>query len=113
MVRIPRAVRGPEDQLPPPRVAEFYTLFCPCCGMAHAPQRGGGWGAKRPSETHLGCAFVTGERGRLQFAGYFDVQDDPCGAYGIVKARFLEALRDWHQKGWISKEEALEQLGPG
>ncbi|GAH73640.1 unnamed protein product [marine sediment metagenome] len=118
---------------PAPRVAreagEYRAAFCPCCGTSHGtkrleyPQKGDysspatqnywQWIIDRDRERGLDKdepfgviqAVGMGRGHSFGVIGYFGPEDDRDGFYPLVKARLLQAVKRWLQKGWLSKEE--------
>lgn len=112
---------------PAPRIAreagEYRSAFCPVCATSHgtkrleypypATQNFWQWLNDRDGERGLGKdepfgviqAVGLGRGHSFGVLGYFGPEDDPDGYYPLVKARLLQAVRRWLQKGWLSKEE--------
>ena len=101
---------------------EYRQAFCPVCGVAHGSKRIGPPGHSAPvnywiwlqdrdreqgGQQHVGVIqAVGGGRGRsLQMIGYFGPGDDPDGFFPLVKARLLQAVKRWHELGWIDQAD--------
>ena len=96
----------------------FRQVICPCCGLqrgmtrevygAQVLSRRNAWAFAREPRP-FGKVFSTRGKGTLTPIGEFGPSDDPDGYYPLVKNHLLSAVREWRDKGWISKEE-LEEL---
>ncbi|MCK4786918.1 MAG: hypothetical protein KAV87_24385 [Desulfobacteraceae bacterium] len=92
-----------------PRIAraagEYRSVHCPQCGLAHSLRFWGyttGFDPDKPfgiiQETGLG-------KGRsFRVVGHLMPEDEP-ETFQLVKARLLQAVTEWRDKGWISNEE--------
>ena len=105
----------------------FRAAFCPVCGMIHgqtvletppgkphiALRRGNYWDkvSKFDPNKPFGVIQETTGRGTFSLVGYFTPEEDTDGYFPLVKARLLQATKDWIAKGWISREEVEEMLG--
>ena len=49
-------------------------------------------------------------KGSMKFEGYYDIDEDVEGYFISMKARLLNVLREWQEKGWLSKEEIEETI---
>lgn len=126
------------ERRPAPKIAraagEYRSAFCPCCGTSHGTKRleypdpetqnYWQWLIDKDRERGLDAEEPFGVvqavglgRGRsFGVVGYFGPEDDPDGFYPLVKARLLQALRRWLQRGWLSKDEVegiLVESEPG
>lgn len=98
-----------------------YQVFCPVCGLNHHDRVE--HDPERPSQiigrhnfwedvvdfdpTHpYGVILESQGRGTLRVVRYFAANEDPTGAFPLVKARMLAALQEWITKGYIDKDEA-------
>lgn len=97
-----------------PRIArvagEYRSAYCPQCGLAHSLgfwEYTTGFDPSKPfgmiQETGLG-------RGRsFRVVGHLAPQDEP-ETFELVKARLLQAVTEWRDKGWIKNEEIKQIL---
>lgn len=53
----------------------------------------------------LGYVQEFGGRGSITTAEPFGPDDDPDGFFPRFKGHLLAAVREWHEKGWITDEE--------
>lgn len=51
-----------------------------------------------------------GQGKSFKVVGHFNPDNDPDGFYPLVKARFLNAIREWVHKGWVTPQEVLDSL---
>ncbi len=112
---------------------EIRQAFCPTCGTAHGYKRLGPrkanigtvsstvnyweWLKQRDISQNYSENRVLGSiqaqglgRGHdMQLIGYFGPEDDPDGFFPLVKERLLQAVKRWHDRGWINQAD-LDQL---
>lgn len=95
--------------------------ICPICGTAHGIQvtetvpgkpyiklrRGNYWDRTKSFDPNkpFGVIQETLGRGTFRLVGYFSPEEDQDGFFPLVKARMLQAMKEWVDKGWITKEE--------
>ena len=111
-------------------MAIYRQALCPVCGTAHGSQvtetipgkpymvlaRRNYWEKTLEFDPNkaFGVIQETGlGRGRsFRVLGYFSPEEDEDGYFPLVKARLLQAVREWLDKGWISPQEATVHVGP-
>lgn len=107
-------------------MAEYRQAICPVCGVAHGTEvtktqpgkpyiklaRRNYW--ERTLDFDPGKSFgviqETVGRGSFRVIGYFNPDEDKDGFFPLVKSRLLQAVKEWVDKGWISREEVEEVL---
>ncbi len=47
----------------------------------------------------------------FQVLGHFNPEEDTEGFFPLVRARLLEAVKEWLEKGWLTREEVESILG--
>ena len=100
-----------------------YLWLCPICGSSHGDRitRRVGYVPmeKKPymetidfdADKPFGVILETLGRGKgKEVTGYWQPGEDPDDYFSAVKLRFLTAIREWIDKGWIDKEEIIEVL---
>jgi len=94
---------------------KMIAAICPCCGKTIPEKRAIkagyvtvdrvdyfasiGWVENKP----FGVSYSPGGRGSMG-TDYISPEDAP-ELFEAVKARFLQAIREWLGKGWIKPEE--------
>jgi|GEM_PF-2443026 hypothetical protein len=115
---------------PASATGEYRAAICPVCGRTAGRKRrkypyehGDDSSASEnfweytkhfdPNKPFGVIQAVGGGKGHsFQVLGHFGPEDDPDGYFPLVKARLLNAVKEWVAKGWISPEEADEALHP-
>ncbi len=49
-------------------------------------------------------------RGSFNLVGYFSPEEDVDGFFPLVKGRLLQAMKEWVDKEWITREEVDKAL---
>ena len=104
----------------------YRQAFCPVCGTAHGTVvtetvrgkpyivlgRGNYWNRTKDFDPDkpFGVIQETKGRGSFNLVGYFSPEEDIDGFFPLVKARLLQATKEWVDKGWIKREEIEEVL---
>lgn len=131
MPRKPRGARPETAQIPKAGTAAlvtkqkvtaqsklYYRWLCPVCGKAHGMRvtkkaaylvlerkpyvETINWIPEKP----FGVIVVYEGRGKgVTLVGYFQPGQDPDNFFPKVKERFLDALKEWLQKGWLTDSE--------
>ena len=103
----------------PARVGErMVSAICPLCGRTIPEKRaikmgyvtvdkvgyfeGIEWDPEKP----FGVVYEAGGRGSLRNWQYISPEDAP-ELFEALKARFIQALREWINKGWLTEEDLL------
>lgn len=100
-----------------------YLWLCPICGTSHGKRITVKVGYI-PYETKpymetvdfdpdkpFGVILETLGKGKgKELVGYWQPGEDPDDYFPAVKQRFLSALKEWLDKGWIDKAEVLGTL---
>lgn len=96
---------------PPTRV---YRALCPICGRSGSvkladpkdPEAGtvNLFDYEREPRP-LGYVQEFGGRGSITTGQPFGPDDDPQGYFPLIKHHLLSAVREWHERGWITDEE--------
>lgn len=102
-------------------VGEVYSALCPLCGRAIPEKRSikSGyavvdhvgyfesidWERGKP----FGVAHPAAGRGSFRESRDVDISEVP-EFFEQVKARLIDAVREWHSKGWLSDED-LAKMG--
>jgi len=107
---------------------EYRQALCPVCGRAAGVKRleypqGGYWPGRStqnfweytkdfdPDKPFGVIQEVGGGRGHsFKVIGYFNPEDDIDGYYPLIKARLLNAVKEWLNKDWLTKEEVADLL---
>lgn len=98
--------------------------ICPICGTSHGItvtetvpgkkyiklKRGNYWERTKDFDPDkpFGVIQETFGRGTFKLIGYFSPEEDQDGFFPLVKARLLQATKEWLAKGWITKDEVEE-----
>jgi len=97
-------------------VAVVVACLCPICGRSIPKDRAVKVGhitvEKRPyfesidwdPEKPFGIAYPAGGRGSYKDWQPIGPEEDP-ELFAAVKGRFLQAIQEWKQKGWIADED--------
>ena len=111
------AVRpAPSPKIVPLVAERVISALCPVCGRSVPEKRAIkvgyvtvdrvpyfasiDWDENKP----FGVAFSAGGRGSLRDWHYISPDDAP-ELFEAVKARLIQAVKEWIKKGWISPEE--------
>jgi len=105
---------------------QYRQALCPVCGTAHGVKvtetipgkpylkmaRRNYWELVKDFDPNkpFGVIQETAGRGSFRFLGYFSPEEDQDGFFPLVKGRLLAAVKEWLNKGWITKEEAEEAI---
>jgi len=110
-------------------MSEYRTAICPVCGRAAGYQvtervpgkpymvleRQNFWEKTKefvPDKPFGVIQDVSKGRGKsFKVIGYFNPEEDTDGFFPLVKGRLLAAMREWLDKGWISREEVFQAIG--
>ncbi len=108
-------------------MSEYRQVFCPVCGTAHGQEvtetvegkpwmvlsRRNYWERTKEFDPDkpFGVIQETAGRGSFNLIGYFQPEEDIDGSFPLVKARLLQATKEWMDKGWITREEVNQVLG--
>ena len=103
-------------------MAVYRSAVCPLCGISHGKrvtrrmegrpdiklETANFWTGVQDFDPDkpLGVIQETTGRGSFRTIGHFGPEDDPDGYFPLIKARLLNALREWVAKGWITVDEA-------
>jgi hypothetical protein len=106
-------------------MALYRQAFCPVCGMAHGTEvtdrvpgkpyiklaRRNFWERTKEYDPAkpFGVIQETLGRGTFKTIGYFSPEEDQDGFFPLVKGRLLTAVKEWLDKGWLTREE-LSQI---
>lgn len=107
----------PAPAIAPPRTAErVVAALCPLCGRSIPENRALKVGSTTvgkvgyfdsidwdPSKP-FGVSFSAAGRGSLSDWEYISPEQAP-ELFEAMKKRFLEAIREWENKGWLKREE--------
>lgn len=105
-------------QKPTVQAKKYYRWLCPVCGKAHGMRvtkriryfvierkpyvESIDWLPEKP----FGVIVVYEGRGKgVTLVGYFQPGQDPDNFFPKVKERFLDAIKEWLQKGWLKDSE--------
>jgi hypothetical protein len=104
----------------------YKSAFCPVCGLAHGMEvtetipgkkymvisRRNYWEKTKDFDPDkpFGVIQETLGRGTFSTLGYFNPDEDTEGYFPLVKARLLQALKEWKDKGWVNQDEILEKI---
>ena len=107
-------------------MSTYRQAFCPVCGTAHGVEVTETAPGKRwivfdkrnywlrtkdfDPDKPFGVIQETSGRGSFKLLGYFQPEEDVDGFFPLVKARLIQACKEWVDKGWIKKEEIEEVL---
>lgn len=102
-------------------MSEYRQAFCPVCGVAHgmevtdtpegkpyiALKKRNYWERTREFDPAkpFGVIQETQGRGSFRLVGYFNPSEDQDGFYPLVKDALLNAVKNWMDKGWLSRQE--------
>jgi len=94
---------------------ELREAICPVCGKCISLHHRGGLQNHLDKFDHnkpFGVILDNqgGKWHGYRFIGYFNPQDDTTGLYEAVKGRLMGAVREWIDKGWITREELSSLL---
>lgn len=113
---------------PAPKVREYRQALCPVCGRAAGRKRleypkGGYWSPPAtenfweytqdfdPNKPFGVIQEVGAGKGHsFKVLGYFNPEDDVDGFFPLVKRRLLNAVKEWLDKGWLTKEEVADLI---
>lgn len=56
-------------------------------------------------ETHFGVVKSSEGRGTMQFVRYYEIEEDSEGYFPPMKAQLLAVIKEWLDKGWLTREE--------
>lgn len=123
MPRKKRSEKGLTTEAAPRPVAiktrvgtKVVAALCPCCGRAIPENRAIKVGSVTVDRINyfgsiewdpdkaFGVRYIASGRGSFRDTEPIDPEDAP-GLFAGVKKRFLDALGEWKNKGWISQEE--------
>lgn len=104
----------------------YRQAVCPVCGTAHGVEiteavrgkkyiklaRRNYWERTKDFDPDkpFGVIQEAAGRGSFKLVGYFSPEEDVNGFFPLIKARLLQALKEWRDKDWISEEEIKEVL---
>ena len=107
-------------------MSEYRQALCPVCGTAHGVEvtqtvrgkpyiklkRRNYWERVKDYDPDkpFGVIQETLGRGSFKLLGYFSPAEDQDGFFPLIKARLLQATKEWMDKGWITREEIDEAL---
>lgn len=109
-------------------MGEYRQALCPVCGSAHgkvATSRVPGkpsikwnfvnyWERIKDFDPDKPFGVIQGVglgRGRsFKHIGYFSPEEDIDGYFPLVKLRLLNAVKEWLNKGWLSKDEIRDLI---
>ena len=106
-------------------MTEWREAFCVLCGrtmgIRNITPEGKPWiklGEKnRWKETldftgdkPFGVVKTSEGRGTMKFERYYGIEEDEEGYFPSMKQRLLAVLREWQDKGWITKAEIEETI---
>jgi len=104
------------------RAKATLAALCPICGRSIHEQRATArniYGAleKKPyfetidwdADKPFGVRLATSGRGSFKNWDYID-RDEAPELFEALKKRFLEAIKEWLHKGWLSKEEVAGSI---
>ena len=110
----------------PNMATEMRKAFCPICGRTAgrevtkrvkgkhyiALEHGNYWDRTKDYEADkpFGVIQTTEGRGTITTTGYFNPEDDKDGFFPLVKARMMQAMKEWIDKGWITIDELKQVL---
>lgn len=113
---------APEPVIPavaPAEVKVMLEAICPVCGRSIPERRVTRWLSSVAVETQpyfdsiewdenkpFGVALSAAGRGSLRDWNYITPEEAP-ELFEAVKARLIQAVKEWVAKGWIAKEEIL------
>jgi len=101
-------------------MTEWKEAFCPMCGRTMGKRtvtiEGKPWikigEENRWEETKnftgdkpFGVVKSSEGRGTMQLVRYYDINEDAEGYFPLMKARLLNVISEWLDKGWITREE--------
>lgn len=101
-------------------MTEWREAFCPCCGRTMGKRtitiEGKPWikigEENRWEDTKdftgdkpFGVVKSSEGRGTMKFERYYDIDEDEEGYFPLIKARLLNVISEWLDKGWITREE--------
>lgn len=102
------------------------AAFCPVCGMSHGAEvtetvegkpwmvlaRRNYWEKTKEFDPDKPFGVIQESLGRGTFTliGYFEPEQDVDGYFPLVKRRMLQAMKEWIDKGWITRNELEEVL---
>jgi len=126
IAEIPKAGRAPlvTTQKVTTQPKLYYRWLCPVCGKAHGMRvtrkvkyfpierkpyvESIDWLPEKP----FGVIVVYEGRGKgVTVMGYFQPGQDPDNFFPAVKERFVNAIKEWLDKGWL-KDSDLKALLP-
>lgn len=100
----------------------YRQAICPVCGTAHGIEvtervegkpyiklaRRNYWERVKEFDPDkpFGVIQETLGRGSFRLVGYFSPEEDEDGFFPLIKGRLLAAVKEWINKGWITREEA-------
>lgn len=104
----------------------YRSALCPVCGTAHGTEvtetvpgkpyiklrRRNYWERVKDYDPDkpFGVIQETTGRGSFKLVGYFSPEEDEDNFYPLIKARLLQAVKEWVDKKWIAREEVDEAL---
>ena len=107
-------------------MSEYRQAFCPVCGITHGTEvtetvrgkpyiklkRRNFWERVKDYDPDkpFGVIQETTGRGSFKLVGYFSPEEDEDNFYPLIKARLLQAVKEWMDKGWIARGEVDEAL---
>jgi len=107
-------------------MGEWKEALCPMCGNSHGMINiytvpGKPW-TKVGQENYwektrdfipdkpFGVVKSGEGRGTMELVRYYDIDEDTDGYFTPMKARLLQVLKEWLDKGWITREELEEVI---
>jgi len=107
-------------------MSEYRQALCPVCGTAHGVEvtqtvrgkpyiklkRRNYWERVKDYDPDkpFGVIQETTGRGSFKLLGYFSPAEDVDNFFPLIKARLLQAVKEWHNKHWITTEEIQSLL---
>lgn len=104
----------------------YRQAICPLCGTSHGIEvtetvpgkkyiklrRRNYWERVKDFDPDkpFGVIQETTGRGSFKLVGYFSPEEDVDNFFPLIKARLLQAMKEWVSKGWIAREEVDEAL---
>jgi len=112
--------QAPKRRRPPvkkvrvhPPTGQYRQVLCPVCGRAHGSRAF--WERTKDFDPNkpFGVVQEVGRGRGASFAqiGFFEPSEDTEGIFDLVKARLLQAVKEWLDKGWIKPSEVKKIIG--
>lgn len=108
---------------------EYRQAICPVCGRAAGtkrleyPQKGyyspvpteNFWSYTQDFDPDKPFGVIqevgAGKGHSFKVIGHFSPEEDIDGYFPLVKARLLNAVKEWLNKGWLTRDEVAHLLG--